>query len=495
MKWITIISSLFLLNAAISQENKAGPSIENEDTLVFQRFMETMEESLRLYREEWDQDEDYDSIVKALGYETGHVPVFSDSVYCERLNELKKQSPYPFDCHPSVLQNIHFFNEKRRSFIKITLGRSKLYFDLFESTLDSYNMPLELKYLAVIESGLRPQVRSRAGAMGLWQFMYATGKMYGLTENSYIDERMDPVKSTDAACRYLKRLHEMYDDWNMALAAYNAGPGNVNKAIRRSGGKMTYWEIRPFLPRETQGYVPNFITVAYMMSNHTLHNIVPAPAPALPSEVDTVCLKKGIQMRTLESHLSWPLEEIHFLNPIYKRDFIPETEPKQCITMPLDKVPLFIDLEDSLYFADSVMFHTPQMDVATSNTSSSVQSSSVNTKYHKVRSGETLGAIAQKYGTSVNNIMRWNGLRSTKIQIGQTLKIQGGSAPSSSTQTKSETQTSTNSSTGTKHHVVESGDTFWKIAQKHGTTVDAIQRLNPSAKSSDLKIGQKIRVQ
>lgn len=490
MKWITIISSLFLLNAAISQENKSGPSIENEDTLVFQRFMETMEESLRLYREEWDQDEDYDAIVKALGYETGHVPVFSDSVYCERLNELNKQSPYPFDCHPSVLQNIHFFNEKRRSFIKVTLGRSKLYFDLFETTLSSYNMPLELKYLAVIESGLRPQVRSRAGAMGLWQFMYATGKMYGLTENSYIDERMDPVKSTDAACRYLKRLYEMYNDWNMALAAYNAGPGNVNKAIRRSGGKMTYCEIRPYLPKETQGYVPNFITVAYMMSNHTLHNIVPAPAPALPSEIDTVCLKRGIQMRTLEAHLNWSLEDIHMLNPIYKRDFIPETDPKQCITMPLDKVSLFIDLEDSIYRADSTMFHTPKIEVAATV---STNQPSISTKYHKVKSGETLGAIAQKYGTTVNNIMKWNGLRSTNLQIGQTLKIEGGSSTFS--QTKSETQTVQNSSSGTKHHVVQSGDTFWKIAQKHGTTVDAIQRLNPGVNTSDLKIGQKIRVQ
>ena len=493
MKLVIFIILLWCSKGFFAQENLAGPSVENEDSLVFQRFMETMEESLRLYRQEWDQEEDYDAIIKSLGYEESDVPIFSDSVYCERLNQLDKQSPYPFDCHPAVLQNIHFFNEKRRSFIKITLGRSKLYFDLFESTLDSYNMPLELKYLSVIESGLRPQVRSRAGAMGLWQFMYATGKMYGLTENSYIDERMDPVKSTDAACRYLKRLYEMYNDWNMALAAYNAGPGNVNKAIRRSGGKMTYWEIRPFLPKETQGYVPNFITVAYLMTHHTLHNLIPAPAPALPSEIDTVCLKKGIKMRTLESHLQWPIDDIHFLNPIYKRDFIPETEPKQCITMPLDKIALFIELEDSIYRADSIMFQTPRIEPATNTSTTLSTQSTIQTRYHKVKSGETLGFIANKYGTTVSNLMKWNNLKSTNLQVGQTLKVEGGSSSSNSSQTQS-TQTSTSSS-GASHHIVQSGDTFWKIAQKHGTTVDAIQRLNPSIKSSDLKIGQKIRVQ
>src|SRR5690606_5215859 len=187
----------------------------------------------------------------------------------------------------------------------IVLGRSELYFNMFEEKLAKHGLPIELKYLAVIESGLRPSAKSRAGALGLWQFMYRTGKFYNLNQNSYIDERMDPELATEAAALYLKKLHSLYDDWNMALAAYNAGPGNVNKAIRRSGGKMTYWGIRPFLPRETQGYVPNFITVAYMMTNHTLHNLIPAPAPALAHEIDTVCLKQGIRMRTLETVLDW----------------------------------------------------------------------------------------------------------------------------------------------------------------------------------------------
>lgn len=480
---LTIALILFSFSGVFSQENNTGPSVENEDTLVFERFMETMEESLRLYREEWTVDEDYDSITRALGYEEDHVPVFSDSVICQRLIDLDKTSPYPFDCHPSVLKNIQFFNEKRRSFIKVTLGRSRLYFDMFEATLDKYNLPLELKYLAVIESGLRPQVRSRAGAMGLWQFMYATGKMYGLTQNSYVDERMDPVKATDAACRYLKRLYEMYEDWNMALAAYNAGPGNVNKAIRRSGGKMTYWEIRPFLPKETQGYVPNFITVAYMMTNHTLHNLIPAPAPALAHEIDTVCLKQGIRMRTLETVLYWSSDNIHLLNPIYKHDVIPDTDPKQCISIPLEKVGLFIELEDSLYRTDSLFFHKPLPG------HEGTEERTISTSYHKVRSGETLGAIARKYRTTVKDLMNWNNLKSTHLKIGQTLRVEKASSSGSS-------NVSGNTSSGpAKYHTIRSGENFWSIAQKYGTTVDAIQRLNPGVRSSNLKIGQRIRIQ
>lgn len=484
---IALLFSFIILWTTLfnAQENIAGPSVENEDSLEFVRFMETMEESLRLYRSEWDQTADYDSIIKALGYETGHIPTFSDSIYCARLQRMSALSPMPFDCHPSILENIHFFNEKRRSFIKVTMGRSKLYFDMFEAALDRHGLPLELKYLAVIESGLRPQVRSRAGAMGLWQFMYATGKMYGLTENSYIDERMDPEKSTEAACRYLKRLYEIYNDWNLALAAYNAGPGNVNKAIRRSGGKMTYWDVRPYLPKETQGYVPNFVTVAYLMTHHTDHNLIPAPAPALPQDMDTVCLKTGIKMQTLESHLSWPIDDIKALNPIYKTTTIPSTEPKQCLTMPLEKIALFIDLEDSIYRADSSLFHTPRIQPAT--TSAAVEPRTISTKYHKVKSGETMTMIAKKYGISVSHLMKLNNLRSTTLQVGQTLRVEG--TPSSS---------STSASSGTsggKYHTIQTGDTFYKISQKYGTTVDAIQRLNPGVSSSSLKIGQRIRVQ
>ena len=204
------------------------------DTLQHERFIKVMEKSLNDYYSEYSStDQQTDSIIEALGYDDSEVPTFPDSVYCERLSEMNEMSPFQLDCNEDVLKVIDYFTRRRRSFTSITLGRSQLYFTMFEEKLAQNNMPIELKYLAVIESGLRPQIRSRAGAMGLWQFMYRTGKMYGLNQNSYIDERMDPELATEAACKYLKQLYSMYDDWNMALAAYNAGPGNVNKAIRR----------------------------------------------------------------------------------------------------------------------------------------------------------------------------------------------------------------------------------------------------------------------
>ena len=277
------------------------------------------------------------------------MPEFSDSVYCERLNVMNEMSPFQLECNEQTLNTIRFFVKKRRGFARVVLGRSKLYFDMFEEKLAEHNMPIELKYLAVIESGLRPQVKSRAGALGLWQFMYRTGKMYGLKENSYVDERMDPELATDAACRYLKKLYEIYNDWNLALAAYNAGPGNVNKAIRRSGNKLTYWEVRPFLPRETQGYVPNFIAAAYLLTYHAEHNIIPAESNVQYYQLDTMCPTKGVHFETISEVLGMEMEEVQRFNPIYKRDYIPYSEGQYCLTLPLEQIGKLVSLEDSLY--------------------------------------------------------------------------------------------------------------------------------------------------
>ena len=266
---------IFFIYIAFSIPMLVGAQV---DTLVKDPFVEAVEQSLQMFYAEQAYNKNYDSVITALNYEANEVPTFSDAVYCERLEKMNEMSPFDFQCNPHTLSTLKFFAQNRRNFARVVMGRGELYFDMFEATLSKYGLPMELKFLSVIESGLRPQVKSRAGALGLWQFMYRTGKYYDLNENSYIDERMDPVLATDAACRYLKKLHEIYNDWNLALAAYNAGPGNVNKAIRRSGGKVDYWEVRPFLPRETQGYVPNFIAAAYLLTYHAEHNIVPAPA-------------------------------------------------------------------------------------------------------------------------------------------------------------------------------------------------------------------------
>jgi membrane-bound lytic murein transglycosylase D len=351
---------------------------------------------------------------------------------------------------------------------------------MFEEKLTEHGLPEELKYLAVIESGLRPQIKSRAGALGLWQFMYRTGQMYGLNENSYIDERMDPEMATDAACRYLKKLYGIYDDWNLALAAYNAGPGNVNRAIRRSGNKLTYWDVRPYLPRETQGYVPNFIAASYILTYHAEHNIIPMEAKISYAETDTICLNKGVHMETIAELLGMELEDVEHLNPIYKKSYIPYTVPGQCIRLPLSKTGELATLEDSLYNLELKKYNE-SMSVKTDTKPPATSGSYT---YHKVKSGENLASIASRYGTSVKEIQRINGLNSTRIIVGQRLKVKGGSG-----------QTTNNSgNTSKKYYTVRSGDTFGRIAQRNKMSISQLKKLNPGINIDRLNIGQKIRI-
>ncbi|PKR79659.1 lytic transglycosylase [Brumimicrobium salinarum] len=408
-----------------AQENEDKPT-DSTEVIQHEKFLRVIENTLEeYYRDYASTDHETDSIIESLGYTDKDVPVFSDSIYCMRLDEMNEKSPFHLDCNRDVLSVLKFFTKNRRGFTSIVLGRSKLYFNMFEEKLAKHNMPIELKYLSVIESGLRPQVKSRAGALGLWQFMYRTGKYYGLTQNSYIDERMDPEMATEAACLYLKKLHSMYNDWNMALAAYNAGPGNVNKAIRRSGGKMTYWEIRPYLPRETQGYVPNFIAMSYMLTYHAAHNVRAREAKFHDFEIDTVCLKDGLHMEVIDSLINWSVADIKALNPIYKTSYIPKTTPPQCIQIPTSYIGEWINFEDSIYRLDSLIYETIVEEEEVDQT----------VTVHYVRSGQTLGHIAGRYGTSVRNIMNWNNLRSTRLSIGQRLTIYTNGKPSTKKQT------------------------------------------------------------
>ncbi len=470
--------------------SKAQSSLSDSlDTLQHERFIRVVEQTLNAYFEEnSSSDAKTDSIIEALGYDESEVPSFPDSVYCERLSLMNEKSPFQLDCNEDVLKVIDYFTRRRRTFTSITLGRSKLYFTMFEEKLSHHDMPIELKYLSVIESGLRPQIRSRAGAMGLWQFMYRTGKMYGLNQNSYIDERMDPELATEAACKYLKQLYNMYDDWNMALAAYNAGPGNVNKAIRRSGGKMTYWEIRPFLPRETRMYVPNFIAMSYMMTYHAEHNIRPREAKINDFEVDTVCLRDGLHMKVIDSLIGWNEEDIQALNPIYKTTYIPKTDPPQCIKIPQQYVSEWIALEDSIYALDSTIYEAVVEEEGEEQTSI----------VHYVRRGQNLGFIAGQYGTTVRNIMDWNNLRSTRLSIGQRLTIYTTAPPPKKKVEKKKTPDKPKKEfkTPTKGtlYVIKNGDNLWDIARANDTTVSELRRLNPGIDSSDLKVGQKIRI-
>ena len=472
-------------------------------TLSDDQFANVVEQSFAMYYAEYakKESESYETVIAKLNYTDGQVVEFSDDVYCERLKEINKMTPFKLECNEATLSTIRFFVKNRRGFARIVLGRSKLYFDMYEAKLAEHGLPIELKYLSVIESGLRPQVKSRAGALGLWQFMYGTGKMFGLKENSYIDERMDPEKATDAACRYLKQLYNIYGDWNLALAAYNAGPGNVNKAIRRSGNKTTYWEVRPFLPKETQGYVPNFIAATYLLTYHAEHNIIPAEAPIHYVELDTMCLKKGIHMATIEKLIDWDVEEIKTLNPIYKTSFIPETNPKQCIYGPIKYIGKLVSLEDSLYTLEESIYNpvkvipvTPTLEMDSLKLVASTTpgaTSAGNTFYHKVQAGETLNNIATRYGTTINKIMQMNGLTNTNIYVGQRLKIESTKGEVATTNQPAQTNTQT---TQVKYYTVQTGDTFGKIAQRHGKSISQLKQLNPGINIERLRLGQKIRV-
>jgi len=478
------------------------PHNYNKNDLNPIAFINTVEQSLSLFYSDYANDKRYDSIISALKYEPNEVPKFSDEVYCERLAKINETSTFPLDCNPISLSTIRFFAAQRRSFARIVLGRSALYFDMFREKLNEYGLPQELRYLAVIESGLRPQVKSKAGALGLWQFMYRTGLQYGLEESNYIDDRMDPEKATDAACKFLKKLYGIYGDWNLALAAYNAGPGNVNKAIKRSGNKTTYWEIRPYLPAETQGYVPNFIAATYLLTYHAEHNIIPMEAKIHNAHLDTVCLREAVHMNTISRLLNWDLEEIKALNPIYKTTFIPKSINGRCITGPHYKISSLAGLEDSLYKLEKAIYapvivqptniiinDTLSGEIGSTNSPDSL-ATPLYTSIHVVKAQENLKNIALKYNVTIENIMEWNTLRTTSIYVGQKLKI----FTSEQIQIVQTPTTNTPPAATKKYYNVRSGDTFVKIAQKHNMTMDQLKKLNPGINVSRLTVGQQLRV-
>lgn len=419
------------------------------------------------------------------------VPDWHDSIYEARLRDLDAISPMDLDYNPVVRSFIDLYSKKRREQVSRMLGLAHYYFPLFEQTLDKYDMPLELKYLAVVESALNPTARSRVGAAGLWQFMYSTGKINGLTVNSYVDERHDPIKSTEAACKYLTTLYGIFGDWNLALAAYNSGPGNVNKAIRRSGGQTNYWAIRPFLPRETAGYVPAFIAVNYIMNYHEEHLLFPTEIKPSFFSTDTVAVHQQVSFEQLSKLIALSEEELEFLNPAYRYKIIPKDSKKPYhLVLPADKVGLFIANEDSIYTIAEKHF-------AQSKASAPVLVEMNDRVRHKVQRGEVLGTIAEKYGVSVSSIRRWNGLRGNTIRIGQRLTIYPRKLPSGGTVASSSTTTQTKASSDGSYvtYRVRSGETFYSIARKYpGISAENIMSWNGISNARHLKVGMQLKI-
>ncbi|MBP3425219.1 MAG: transglycosylase SLT domain-containing protein [Rikenellaceae bacterium] len=341
-----------------------------------------------------------------------------DSVWFARLNGIMSAIDLPYN--PVVKRFLVAYTTTRKSTVSAVLGRSVYYFPIFEERLERDSMPLELRMLPVIESALNPSARSRAGAMGIWQFMYATGRRYGLEITSFLDQRCDPVASTDAALKYLKDLYNIYGDWSLALAAYNCGPGNVNKAFRYAGpSAKNFWDIYPFLPRETRGYVPSFIAATYAYTYHDLHGITMTEQP-LPLATDTIIVTRPMHFSQVASTIDLPIETLRMLNPQYKMDIVPALNKQYSLVIPQNRVTRFIAKADEIYGKDTI-YMAKYLKPASINPKFFEEPQSV---IHKVKSGETLGGIARKYRVTVKQIMAWNRLRSTTIRIGQKLTIQ-----------------------------------------------------------------------
>ena len=348
-------------------------------------------------------------------------PYFSDSVYIDRLHRLPTVMEMAYN--NVVREFIDLYCGRLRNRVSYMLSMANFYMPMFEEALDAYNLPLELKYLPIIESALNPSAVSRVGATGLWQFMLKTGKSYGLEVNSYVDDRRDPIKSTWAAARYLRDMYDIYKDWNLVIAAYNCGPGNINKAIRRAGGKTDYWEIFDYLPRETRGYVPSFIAANYVMTYYCKHNICAMSTSAL-DVTDTISINKNIHFEQIAAVCGIDVQQLKSLNPQYRRNVIPGETSIQTLRLPVELIGKYISLQDSVYtYKQETYFKNRKVVVAGASKGTTSGTAVGSVRYHKIRSGENLGAIARRYGVSVSQLKKWNGLKSDRISAGKTLKI------------------------------------------------------------------------
>ncbi len=473
----------------------------------------------------------------------GSVPSFSDKEYADRISKIV--SPIPLSYNEHVKGFIELYAKRKRGLTQRAMGLSNLYFPMFEEILDREGLPLEFKYLSVVESALNPTAVSRVGATGIWQFMYNTGLIYNLKVNSYTDERRDPLKATFAACQYFKDMYAIYEDWLLVIAAYNCGAGNVNKAIKRSGGKKNFWEIMQYLPKETRGYVPAFIAVAYVMNYSREHNLYPVSPAYSYFEVDTITVNSAINFKALSKAIDLPADVISFLNPIYKKGIIPDVGSNYILRLPTSKMAMFMAGQEQI-FAES---QPPARPVYASRSYKGTelaqrgdQEDTYETvkkrvkKVHAVRRGENLGSIAGRYDMSVQQIKKMNRLKSNTLRAGQRLSVYAWVNTKVPVKNEQTTEMAENKKAGltdsdtaqllTNHaaqdihadqvadtkekeaqaenvteaspryiyHVVQPGDTLWNIARRYeGVTVEMIKDIN-NLNNANLKPGTRLKV-
>lgn len=427
----------------------------------------------------------------AFSQEVVKADVFPESatydLIADRMGCIENEIPLHFN--DKVYAFVNYFTVKNRTYTKEVIRRSTSFFPIFEEYLKKYNLPDELKYLSIVESGLNPQAISRVGAGGLWQFMPYTGNMYKLHQDWYIDERFDPYQATEAACKYLSNMYNMFGDWELALAAYNSGPGNVRKAIRRSGYKKSFWEIYRYLPRETRSYVPQFVAVVYAFKYAYELNLMPEE-PAYLMDHDTLMIRGYVNLKSLSNKLNFCYEDIQSLNPHLKRFGVKTENQYYPIRLPIDKIEIARTNKDSLLLIASSE-GKKELEYMARN---SVGSTFGREKHvYRVKSGDVLGTIAQRYHVRVTDIRKWNRLHSNTIRIGQHLNIwvYPGTQVKTATTRKPTPATPINLNfDGKKTYIVQPGDTLWDIAKKYeGLDIEKIKKLN-KLKSDQIKPGQ-----
>ncbi len=407
-----------------SNEISVTDSKGNKEVIEFPEAMGyELDSLLNLYMAKTYLDADEDCQMNDVN------PVFEEEVYVDRLSRIPTIIELP---HNDVVQQfIDRYSGRLRHSVSYMLGASNFYMPIFEEALEAYDLPLELRYMPVIESALNPTAVSRVGATGLWQFMLTTGKQYGLEVNSLVDERRDPIKASYAAARYLSDLYKVFGDWTLVIAAYNCGPDQVNKAIRRSNGETDYWQIYPYLPKETRGYVPAFIAANYIMTYYCDHNICPMRT-RLPAKTDTIMVHRNVHFEQIAAVCGIGLDELRALNPAYRRDVIPGATELSCLRLPQTEIGKFIDNEDSIYNYKSEELLSKRKVVAVNQAKpasarpkarSTRSRSRSRSRYITIRSGQTLSHIAKKYGTTVSRLKRLNGLRGTSIRAGKRLRV------------------------------------------------------------------------
>lgn len=464
-KFFLIFFISFLSSAAFAQINNGVEEVEE---------VEIAEDSIIIVAPA--------DMVLAPETEVYYVP---DELVADRLSCLEKDIKLTYN--KTIRSFIDYFTIRNRNYILVMERRKNLYFPIFEEYLKKYNMPDELKYLSIVESGLNPRAISRAGAAGLWQFMPGTGKIYRLHQDAYIDERLDPYKSTEAACKYLKELYNIFNDWELALASYNCGPGNVRKAIRRSGYKDSFWEIYPYLPRETRGYVPQFVAVVYAMNYLKEHNII-ADSIEYPIEFENIQITSNINIEKLCEELNICMEDFQKLNPSIKKNVLPGSH-NHIIRIPADRMEYFA--ENRLAILDSCAKDCDkEITLVKTELVAAIEQRKI---IYTVKNGDYLGKIAEKYQVSLSDLKRWNNIKGNTIRTGQKLVIYKKGAYIPPQQPNLAKSNSTTPPSKPKVYYVQPGDTLWSISKKSNVSIEELKRKN-NLKGNEIKVGMKLIV-